>query len=192
MCGIQRTRILGIPQFSGDEPPRADDIKVEGDNNCGSASFESEVTLIGLEPSDVELSWSMVAGFAWGLLLWMVSGAVNLSELELPLSTMESSCRRAKRPVMASSLIALVRRPHSPGLSVSVGHVVCGIARSGSGSVSCCMWALLSLGVDPLGVGMKKSWKKKKRRAYEEQEGGIQYTVCTKESGYFKKIRNLD
>lgn len=90
----QRTRILGIPQFSGDEPPRADDIKVEGDNNCGSASFESEVTLIGLEPSDVEVSWSWVAGIAgiaWGLLLWMVSGAVNLSELELPLSTMESS-----------------------------------------------------------------------------------------------------
>lgn len=156
----QRTRILGIPQFSGDEPPRADDIKVEGENICGSASFGSEATLMGLEPSDVEVSWSLGAGFAWGLLLWMVSGVVNPSELELPLSTMESSCRRAKRPVMASSLIALVRRLHSPGLSVSVGHVVCGVARSGSGSVSCCMWALLSLGVDPLGVGMEKTWKK--------------------------------
>lgn len=86
---------------------------------------------------------------------------------------------------MASSLIELVRRLHSPGLSVSVGHVVCGIARSGSGSVSCCMWALLSLGVDPLGVGMEKTWKKKKRRAYEEQE----YTVQRKAA--FKKIRNL-
>lgn len=164
----QRTRILGIPQFSGDEPPRADDIKVEGEYICGSTSLGSEATLIGLEPSDVEVSWSLVAGFAWGLLLWIVSRVVNPSELELPLSTIESSCRRAKRPVIASSLIALVRRLHSPGLSVSVGHVVCGVALSGSGSVSCCRWALLSLGVDPLGVGMEKIWKKKKRRAYEE------------------------
>lgn len=177
---------MGIPQFSGDEPPRADDIKAEGDIKCGSASFESEVTLIGLEPSDVEVSWSMLAGFAWELLLWMVSGAVNLSELELPLSTMESSCRRAKRPVMASSLIALVRRLHSPGLSGSVGHVVCGIARCGSGSVSCCMWALLSLG-----VGMEKTWTRKKRRAYEEQEGGRQYTV-QRISNFVRQIRNLD
>lgn len=177
--------MLGIPQFSGDEPPRADDIKVEGENICGSASFESEATLIGLEPSDVEVSWSMVAGFAWGLLLWMVSGVVNPSKLELPLSTIASSCRRAKRPVMASSLIALVIRLHSPGLSVSEGHVVCGVARSGSGSVSCCMWALLSLGVDPLGVGMEKTWKK--REGEHTRSKRMEDVYCTKESGFLKK-----
>lgn len=180
MYGNQRTRILGIPQFSGDEPPKADDIKAEGENICGSPSFGSEATLMGLEPSDVEVSWSLVAGFACELLLWMVSGVVNPSELELPLPIMESSCRRAKRPEMASSLIALARRFHSPGLSVSVGHVVCGVARSGSGSVSCCMWALLSRGVGPLGVGMEKTWRKKERRAYEGEEGGRQCIVLYK------------
>lgn len=172
--GDQCTRILGMPQLSGDEPPKADDIKAEGENICGSASFGSEVTLMGLEPSGVGVSWSLVAGIA---LLWMVSGVVTPSELELPLSTMESSCRRAKRPVMASSLIALARRLHSPGLSVSVGHVVCGVARSGSGSASCCMWALLSRGVGPLGVGMGKTWRKKERRAYEEQEWKTAYCM---------------
>lgn len=121
----------------------------------------------------------------------MVSGVVNPSELELPLSAiMESSCRRAKRPVIASSLIALARRLHIPGLSVSVGHVVCGVARSGSGSVSCAMWALLSLGVGPLGVGMEKTWRKKERRAYDEQEGGT--TVYFTKEIDFKKRRNVD
>lgn len=186
----QRTRILGIPQCSGDEPPKADEINAEGENICGSASFGSEATLMGLEPSDVEVSWSLVAGFACGLLLWMVSGVVNSSELELPPSTMESSCRRAKRPVTASSLIALARRLHRPGLSISVGHVVCGVVRSGSGSVSCCMWALLSRGVGPLGVGIEKSWRKKERRAYEEQEVGREYIVQRKAA--FKKGRNVD
>lgn len=182
--------MLGIPQFSGDEPPKAEEINAEGEDNCGSASFGSEATLMGLEPSDVELSWSLVASFACGLLLWMVSGVVNPSELELPLPTMESSCRRAKRPVTASSLIALARRLHRPGLSVSVGHVVCGVVRSGSGSVSCCMWALLSRGVGPLGVGIEKTWIKKERRAYEE-EGGKEYVVQRK-AAFKKKGRNVD